>query len=91
MQFTQDSERGVSWERLSPLLDEAMTRLRQDERDAIVLRFFETGKMREIAGAMGHPENGAWPMRLGRLVASVLVLIDRRRPGGLGQGILELC
>src|SRR5438445_2107441 len=41
MQFIQDSERDASWERLAPLLEDAMAQLGKEERNAIVLRFFE--------------------------------------------------
>jgi len=56
MQFTQESERDQSWQRLSPLLEEAMTRLGKDERDAVVLRFFENRTIREVATALGLQE-----------------------------------
>ncbi len=39
MQFAEKSTSDASWHRLGPLLEEAMTRLGQKERDAIVLRF----------------------------------------------------
>src|SRR5688572_19540409 len=56
MQFKQESESDPSWQRLSPLLEEAMTRLGQDERDAVVLRFFENRTIREVAAALGLQE-----------------------------------
>ncbi len=40
MQFTQESE-SPAWPQLSPFLEDAMARLRQKERDAIVLRFLK--------------------------------------------------
>jgi RNA polymerase sigma factor (sigma-70 family) len=59
MQSTQESEPDVSWQRLSPVLDEAMARLGTDERNAIVLRFFENRTVREVAAALGVPEAAA--------------------------------
>ena len=56
MQFTQESEPDRSWQQLSPLLEEAMTRLGKDERDAVVLRFFENRTIREVAAALGLQE-----------------------------------
>jgi RNA polymerase sigma factor (sigma-70 family) len=56
MQFTQESEQHHSWQRLSPLLEEAMSRLGKDERDAVVLRFFENRTIREVAAALGLQE-----------------------------------
>jgi len=59
MQFSEQSEPNASWHRLSPLLEEAMARLGQKERDAIVLRFFENRTVREVADALGLREDAA--------------------------------
>ncbi len=59
MQFSESSEPDASWHRLSPLLEEAMARLGQKERDAIVLRFFENRTVREVAAALGLREDAA--------------------------------
>jgi RNA polymerase sigma factor (sigma-70 family) len=56
MQFTEESEPHQSWQRLSPLLEEAMSRLGKDERDAVVLRFFENRTIREVAVSLGLQE-----------------------------------
>jgi RNA polymerase sigma factor (sigma-70 family) len=54
-----DAPTDSAWEKLSPLLDEAMTRLRQLERDAIVLHYFENKNLREVGGALGLEERAA--------------------------------
>ena len=59
MQFSEQSEPDVSWRRLGPLLEEAMARLGQKERDAVVLRFFENHTVREVAVALGLREDAA--------------------------------
>jgi RNA polymerase sigma factor (sigma-70 family) len=59
MQFTEQSEPDASWHRLSPLLEEAMARLGQKDRDAIVLRFFENRTVGEVAIALGLQEDAA--------------------------------
>ncbi|HEX7618752.1 MAG TPA: sigma-70 family RNA polymerase sigma factor, partial [Verrucomicrobiae bacterium] len=59
MQFYESSEPNASWHQLSPLLEEAMARLGQNERDAIVLRFFENRTVREVAAALGLREDAA--------------------------------
>src|SRR5215467_842152 len=41
-----------SWEQIAPLLDEAMGRLGEQDRNAIVLRFFENRAPQEVAGAL---------------------------------------
>ena len=58
MQFTQESE-SPAWPQLSPFLEDAMARLRQKERDAIVLRFFENRTVAEVAIALGLGEAAA--------------------------------
>jgi hypothetical protein len=41
-----------SWEQISPLLDEAMSRLGEPDRNAIVLRFFENRTPSDVAAAL---------------------------------------
>lgn len=55
----QSSQTDLDWERLSPILDEAMAQLRDKDRDAIVLRFFENKNLREVGTAMGLEERAA--------------------------------
>ena len=48
------------WEQISPLLEDAMGRLGEKDRNAIVLRFFENRTPQEVAGALKLNEvNGA--------------------------------
>lgn len=58
MQFTLHTE-SPAWPHLSPLLEDAMARLRQKERDAIILRFFENRTIAEVAVALGLGEAAA--------------------------------
>jgi RNA polymerase sigma factor (sigma-70 family) len=60
MQPTIDNEpaEGV-WHELWPLLDEAMNRLGQTERDALLLRYFENRSLREVGSALGTNEECA--------------------------------
>jgi len=39
----------MAWQEFSPLLDEAMNRLGQTDRDALLLRYFENKSLREVA------------------------------------------
>ena len=48
-----------SWEHLAPYLDEAMQRLDERDRDAIVLRYFERRDLREVSQALSTTEEGA--------------------------------
>jgi RNA polymerase sigma factor (sigma-70 family) len=50
---TLANETNPLWEQLSPLLDEAMSALREQDRDAIVLRYFENKSLSEVGAALG--------------------------------------
>ena len=59
MQSKLDAQAGSTWKQLSPLLDEAMLRLGQTDRDALVLRFFEGRSLNEVGSALGASEEAA--------------------------------
>lgn len=52
----QESDNPPVWNQLAPLLDEAMTRLGEKDRQAILLRYFKGKHLNEIATAMGMSE-----------------------------------
>jgi hypothetical protein len=60
-----------------PLLEEAIGGLRQIERDAVVLRFFERKNFQEIGAAVGATENAA-KKRVGRGLAKLEKYYRRR-------------
>ncbi len=47
------------WPQIAPLLDDAMERLGEKDRNAIVLRFFENKNLREVGAALGASEDAA--------------------------------
>ena len=55
----QEPETDSVWQQLSPLLDEAMTQLRDKDRDVIVLRFFQNKSLREVGATFGMNEYAA--------------------------------
>ena len=59
MQSELDTQVGSAWNQLSPLLDEAMLRLGQTDRDALVLRFFGGRSLNEVGSALGASEEAA--------------------------------
>ena len=59
MQSELDAETDSSWQQMSPLLDEAMLRLGQTDRDALVLRYFEGRSLDEVGSALGGSEEAA--------------------------------
>jgi uncharacterized protein (TIGR03435 family) len=54
-----------AWLQLAPLLDDAMGRLGEKDRNALVLRFFENRNLREVGAALGASEDAA-KMRVNR-------------------------
>jgi len=60
MQSTlHESTNDSTWNQLSPLLDQAMSRLGKEDRDAVVLRFFKDRDLREVAATMRVSEAAA--------------------------------
>jgi uncharacterized protein (TIGR03435 family) len=55
----QEVQTDAAWKQMSPLLEEAMLRLRQTDRDALVLRFFEGQSLNEVGLALGASEDAA--------------------------------
>src|SRR2546423_2979838 len=60
MQTTDHEDKTqANWEEIAPLLDDAMVRLGQKDRDAIILRFFEKKSFKEVGRALGTNEDSA--------------------------------
>ena len=66
-----------AWLQLSPVLDEAMARLRDRDRDALVLRFFENKSMKEVATSLQLDERAA-QKRVQRALEKLRGLFARR-------------
>lgn len=58
-QLYQASEPDPSWAELRPVLDEAMHELSADDREAVLLRFFEGRPIAEIGAKLGLTEDTA--------------------------------
>ena len=55
----QESADISAWKQLAPLLDEALSRLGEKDRAAVVLRFFKDKSLRDIAAALRISEAAA--------------------------------
>jgi uncharacterized protein (TIGR03435 family) len=55
----EDTHADAAWEQMAPLLEEAMLRLGQTDRAALVLRFFEGRSLNEVGAALGASEDAA--------------------------------
>jgi RNA polymerase sigma factor (sigma-70 family) len=65
------------WNQITPLLDDLMCRLRDADRNAIILRFFEDRPFSEVGLALGTTEAGA-KMRVGRALEKLRAAFARR-------------
>jgi RNA polymerase sigma factor (sigma-70 family) len=65
------------WEGLCPLLDEAMAQLREKDRDALVLRFFQNRSLQEVGAALGIEESAA-QKRVSRGLEKLRTFFGRR-------------
>src|SRR4051812_35557234 len=63
----QTLEQHDQWKDVAPCLDDAMTKLGQVDRDAVLLRFFQNRSLREVGETLGMTEDTA-QKRVGRAV-----------------------
>lgn len=59
MNSSEDPGPEADWSEVAPLLDDAMDQLKPEERDALVLRFFERRDFRAIGAALGISDDAA--------------------------------
>jgi RNA polymerase sigma factor (sigma-70 family) len=67
---------GPTWQRLAPTLDAGVAGLREADRQAIVLRFFQRQSLAEVGRAMGISEDAA-QMRVSRAVGKLRAFFVR--------------
>ncbi len=78
MQSTfQESPDESAWRQIAPLLDEALGKLGERDRNAIVLRFFENKNLREVGLATGVSEDAA-KMRVNRALEKLRNIFGKR-------------
>src|SRR6266404_878930 len=65
------------WMRIAPLLDEAMEVLDEEDRTAILLRYFDNKSLREVGDMLGISEDAA-QKRVSRAVARLRELFSKR-------------
>ncbi len=66
-----------AWSQLEPDLDEAMSRLSEKDRDAILLRYFENRNLSEVGAQLGVSEDAA-QKRVSRAVEKLRRFFTRR-------------
>jgi len=70
-------ETEASWDEVAPILDEALARLRETDRHAVLLRFFEKKELKEVGRALGSSE-GAAKKRVARALEKLRSFLVRR-------------
>src|SRR5436190_20404937 len=71
------NDSGPDYSRVAPILDEAIDELGEEDRTAILLRFFEQHDFRSVGQALGANEDAA-RMRVNRALDKLQGLIKRR-------------
>ncbi len=59
VQMQQLSTPDETWQRIAPVLDEALERLGETDRNAVLLRFFQDKSLREVGTRLGLSEEAA--------------------------------
>jgi RNA polymerase sigma factor (sigma-70 family) len=77
MQSTLNDSEPEAWRQIAPLLDDALARLGERDRNAIVLRFFENKNLRDVGAGLGVNEDAA-KMRVTRAVEKLRKLFVKR-------------
>lgn len=86
MNALTDAAGDPAWERTAPLLDEALDALPNDDRDAIVLRFFEKRDFRAVGQALGVSDDTA-QKRVSRALEKLRGLLTRRGVTSTGAAL----
>jgi RNA polymerase sigma factor (sigma-70 family) len=77
MQSTLPEPDAAAWEQIAPRLDEAMGRLGESDRNAVVLRFFENKTAAEVGAALKLTEAAAH-MRVSRALEKLRKMFAKR-------------
>ena len=72
-----ESETATDWQAIRPALDEALDKLNQTDRNALLLRYFEHRSLAEIGSALGTNEDAAGK-RVKRALEKLRVVLVRR-------------
>jgi RNA polymerase sigma factor (sigma-70 family) len=73
----QETAPDADWENIRPLLDEAMHELRETDREAVLLRYFENRPFGEVGARLGLGENAA-RMRVERALEKLRGVLSKR-------------
>lgn len=80
------SEPSAAWERIAPVLDEAVGSLKKQEQEAVLLRFYQRKSFAEVAAALGSTEE-AVRKRVVRALEKLRGLLRRRGVDVSGEAL----
>ncbi len=72
-----ESAPDADWEKLRPMLDDAMHELKETDREAVLLRYFENRQFAEVGAKLGLNENAA-RMRVERALEKLRDIFTKR-------------
>src|SRR5262249_50887667 len=87
MQSIVEQPEPDAWAQVAPMLDQAMAHLNEQDRNAVVLRFFETRSFQEVGTCLGTTEDAA-KMRVNRAVEKLRKFFVRQ---GVTISAASLC
>jgi RNA polymerase sigma factor (sigma-70 family) len=74
---TSETAPDADWEKLRPTLDDAMHELKETDREAVLLRYFENRQFAEVGAKLGLNENAA-RMRVERALEKLRDIFTKR-------------
>ncbi len=77
-----------AWQQIAPMLDSAMLRLGEKDRNAVLLRFFEGKDFKQVGAALGANEDGA-RMRVNRALEKLRQIFLQRGADSTTAAIAE--
>jgi len=77
MQSTLNEPEPDSWAQIGPLLEQAMSGLTEADRNAIVLRYFESKPLKDVGAAIGTSDDAA-KMRINRALEKLRTFFLKR-------------
>ena len=88
---TSETAPEADWEKLRPTLDDAMHELKETDREAVLLRYFENRPFAEVGAKLGLNENAA-RMRVERALEKLRDIFTRTwHHDGDGAGVRDFC
>ena len=78
VQMSATPDQPADWSHIEPLLDEALKSLEDQDRAAVLLRYFENKSLREVGEALGASEDAA-QKRVSRAVERMRDFLARRK------------